>query len=503
MSLLEIKNVNKSFGDNHVLTNISISLEAGEIHSIMGENGAGKSTLIKIIGGVYSMDSGEIRIDGKRIDVHNPIEAYAAGIGIVHQELSVADNMTVAQNVFVNREPTKAFGFVDFKKMNRMAAEEFKKIGISIDPETVVRDLSVGMQQIVEIVKVLSQDVRILILDEPTSALSDRESQNLFDLMNVLKARGTCIIFISHKLKEILQVSDRVSVLRDGNFIGTLTRENMEEKKIISMMVGRELGNLYPPKASSRNGEEILRTEGLTCRGKFEDVSLSFRAGEITGMFGLVGAGRTEFAWSVFGAARVDAGKIFYCGKEVSFKAPSQAIRSGIGYLSEDRKRTGLFVAMNVKDNTVVTDLKAVSGPLGMLDDRKIQQIASEYVEALDIHPRNCENRLVANLSGGNQQKVLFAKWLQTHPRLLIVDEPTRGVDVGAKAKIHSILRQLAENGMAVVMISSELPEILGLSDRIAVMSDGHLAAVMENDGLTEEDVVSKAFAHGGEPAHE
>lgn len=501
MSILELKHINKSFGENHVLTDISLSLEAGEIHSIIGENGAGKSTLMKIIGGIYTMDNGEILIDGKSVVMRNPLEAYKAGIGIVHQELSVADNMTVAQNVFVNREPTKALGFVDFKKMNAMTVAEFQKIGISIDPATPVHELSVGMQQIVEIVKVLSQNVRILILDEPTSALSDKETQNLFCLLRMLREKGTCIIFISHKLNEIKQISDRVSVLRDGCFIGTLDKDQIDENLIISMMVGRELGNLYPPKAKRRDGEVILRTEGLTRAGKFRDVSVSFRAGEITGMFGLVGAGRTEFAWSVFGADRIDSGKVFYLDQEVRFRSPTQAISAGVGYLSEDRKRMGLFVGMSVKDNTVVTKLKSVSTKAGMLNYKKISQITGKYIEALDIHPKNCEDSLVSRLSGGNQQKVLLAKWLEASPRLLIVDEPTRGVDVGAKAKIHSILRELADSGMAIVMISSELPEILGLSDRVAVMNEGRLIDVMENDGLTEEDVVAKAFAQGGELA--
>lgn len=498
MSILALKGINKSFGGNHVLTNISLSLEAGEIHSIIGENGAGKSTLMKIIGGVYSMDSGEILIDGRRVTLRNPVEASAAGIGIVHQELSVADNMTVAQNVFVNREPTRFLGFVDFKKMNAMAEAEFQKIGIPIQPEMLVKDLSVGMQQIVEIVKVLSQNVRILILDEPTSALSDKETQNLFSLLETLKQRGTCIIFISHKLNEIQQISDRVSVLRDGNFIGTLSKGEIDENVIISMMVGRELGNLYPPKAKSRNGEVVLRTEHLTRNEKFYDVSLSFRAGEITGMFGLVGAGRTELAWSIFGADRIDSGKVFFEGREVRFRSPEQAIKAGLGYLSEDRKRMGLFVSMDVKDNIVVTSLNKVSSKLGMLNRKKIAQIAGEHVESLEIHPEHCEDVLISRLSGGNQQKVLFAKWLQVGPKILIVDEPTRGVDVGAKAKIHSILRELADSGMAIVMISSELPEILGLSDTVAIMNEGRLMDVMENDGLTEEDVVAKAFGQGG-----
>ena len=499
MSVLELRNISKSFGNNHVLNNVSISFNEGEIHSIIGENGAGKSTLIKIIGGIYTHDSGEILIDGKKVELHNPLEASAAGIGIVHQELSVAGNMTVAQNVFVNHEPTKFLGFVDFKKMNEMSAEEFKKIGIAVDPTALVSSLSVGMQQVVEIVKVLSQNVRILILDEPTSSLSDKETNNLFQLLDLLKSRGTCIIFISHKLDEIKRLSDHVTVLRDGNFVGTLEKGEYDENTIISMMVGRDLGSLYPPKAKQRGGEVLLRTENFSRKGKFEDVSIEFRQGEITGIFGLVGAGRTELAWSLFGADSHDSGKEYFLGKEVDFKSPSQAIKAGLCYLTEDRKGNGLFVGMDVKDNVVVSNIGDVVSPAGMLQSNKITEVARKYIEDLDIHPDNCENFLVKSLSGGNQQKVLFAKWLYANPKLLIVDEPTRGIDVGAKAKIHNMLRELADNGLGIVMISSELPEILGLSDSVAVMHEGRLVEVLENDNLSEQDVLSRAFNQGGE----
>jgi len=498
MSLLELKNISKSFGDNKVLTDISLSLEEGEIHSIIGENGAGKSTLMKIIGGIYTSDGGEILINGSQVHLHNPIEAYKAGIGIVHQELSVADNMTVAQNVFVNREPVNFLGFVDWKKLNANTEKEFKKIGIYIKPDMLVHNLSVGMQQIVEIVKVLSQEVKILILDEPTSALSDKETQNLFELLFKLRAQGTLIIFISHKLNEISQISDRVSVLRDGKYIGTLNKEEIDENRIISMMVGRELDNLYPHKAKSRNGQVVLKTEHLSRNGKFDDVSIEFKAGEITGIFGLVGAGRTEFAWSVFGADRIDGGKVFYEGNELNLKSPTQAIKNGIAYLTEDRKRLGLFLGMDVKDNAIASNVDAVTNKMGILDNSKIYKITQKYIDSLEIHPNNCEDSKIYNLSGGNQQKVLLSKWLAANPRVLIVDEPTRGVDVGAKSKIHNILRQLADSGMTIVMISSELPEILGLSDRVAVMCEGKLIDVMENDNLTEEYVLTKAFNKGG-----
>lgn len=494
MSMLELKNIGKSFGNNHVLKDISLSLESGEIHSIIGENGAGKSTLIKIIGGIYSLDHGKICIDGKEVHFKTPEDALKAGVGIVHQELSVVENMSVAQNVFVNREPTKLAGFIDFKKMNQMAAEEFEKIGVPIKPDAPAGTLSVGMQQIVEIVKVLSRHAKILILDEPTSALSDKEAQSLFGLLDKLRKQGTCIIFVSHKLNEIKQISDRVTVLRDGCFIGTLEREEIDENVIISMMVGRELGNLYPEKAKKRDGNVVLQTDHLSRFGKFSDVSLEFRAGEITGLFGLVGAGRTEFAWSVFGADRIDSGKVYLEGKQVKFKSPKQAIEAGVGYLSEDRKKMGLFVDMDVKDNIDVTQLKKVSTKAGMLINKKIEDMAESYISRLAIHPDDCKNQKVKSLSGGNQQKVMFAKWIEANPKLLIVDEPTRGVDVGAKTNIHAFLRELANNGMAVVMISSELPEILGLSDRVAVMSEGRLVDVLENDDLTEADVVSLAF---------
>ena len=406
--------------------------------------------------------------------------------------------MTVAQNVFVNHEPTKAFGFVNWKKLNAQTGEELKKIGIDIKPDALVKTLSVGMQQVVEIVKVLSQNVEILILDEPTSALSEKEIVSLFKLLETLKEKGTLIIFISHKLNEIKQISDRVSVLRDGNFIGTLDRENMEESTIIRMMVGREIDRLYPPKAKRRDGEVIFETKNLTHNGKFRDVSLSLRKGEITGMSGLVGSGRTEFAYSVFGADKIDAGELLVKGQPVRFKSPKDAIKNGIGYLSEDRKRTGLFVGMDVKDNTVAASLDFVMAKLGFLDDKKSAEVTKDFIEQMEIRPQNCLGLKVLSLSGGNQQKVLLAKWLAAKPEVLIVDEPTRGVDVGAKAKIHSMLRMLADSGMAILMISSELPEILGLSDRVAVMHEGRLIDVMENDNLTEEAVLAKAFQKDG-----
>ena len=494
MSYLQVKNVVKSFGNNKVLENISIDFEKGEIHSIIGENGAGKSTLMKIIGGIYQADSGEVLLDGRNISMRNPVEAYAHGIGIVHQELSIAGNMTVAQNVFVNNEPVNKLGFIDWDRLYKNTEEEFRKIGANIDPRVQAGTLSVGLQQMIEITKVLSKDVNILILDEPTSALSDKEIENLFRLLFDLREKGKLIIFISHKLNEITRISDKVSVLRDGTCTGTLTRDTMDVQTIIRMMVGRNIDNLYPPKAKNRNGKCALRAENISRKDKFEHVSFDIRYGEIAGMFGLVGAGRTECAFSIFGADKIDSGKVFFEEKEVKFSNPAQAIKAGVCYLSEDRKAIGLFVDMTVRENTIAACLKSICSPVQFIKEDKSRSITKAYIEELEIHPSQCMDNRLSNLSGGNQQKVLFAKWLAANPKLLIVDEPTRGVDVGAKAMIHEILLRLADSGMAVWMISSELPEILGVSDKVIVMHEGKCQAVLENDNLTEETVMKAAF---------
>lgn len=494
MSYLKVNHITKSFGSHNVLTDISIDFEQGEIHSIIGENGAGKSTLMKIIGGIYQADGGEVLLDGKTIVMHNPVEAYEHGIGIVHQELSIAGNMTVAQNVFVNHEPVNRLGFIDWERMYRDTEAEFQKIGANINPRIQAGRLSVGMQQMIEISKVLSKDAKVLILDEPTSALSDNEIENLFKLLFDLKKQGKLIIFISHKLNEITRISDKVSVLRDGVCTGTLGKEAMDVQTIIRMMVGRNIDNLYPQKARRRDGKEALRVEGISRKDKFSGLTFDIRYGEITGMFGLVGAGRTECAFSVFGADKIDSGTILFEGEQVRFKNPAQAIRKGICYLSEDRKALGLFVDMTVKENMVASCLKEISNRYHFLNDGKAKATTEEYIKSLDIHPDHCSGYQVTNLSGGNQQKVLFAKWLAANPKVLIVDEPTRGVDVGAKSMIHGILRDLADHGMAVWMISSELPEILGVSDRVIVMHEGVCRGILENDNLTEEEVMETAF---------
>lgn len=495
MSYLELKNISKSFASNRVLTDINLDFRKGEIHSIIGENGAGKSTLMKIIGGIYSADTGEIYINGELQEIDSPIKAFKQGVGIVHQELSIADNMSVAQNIFINNEPTDKLGFIDWTKLYSMTEEALKKIGsLNVDPRARAGNYSVGVQQMIEITKVLTQDVNILILDEPTSALSDNEIHNLMNLLYGLQAHGVTIIFISHKLNEVMEISDRISVLRDGVCTGTLNKDEFDEQLIISMMVGRNIEHLYPEKSAYADISPAIEVRNLKRQGKFSDVNFDINYGEITGMFGLVGAGRTEVAFSIFGADTFDEGTICFDGKEVAYKSPKQALKNGICYLSEDRKNKGLFMHLTVRENTIVNCLREISSALDFIDLQKSKDITENYIKDLNIVPSNSSEKLISKLSGGNQQKVLFAKSLTTKPKVLIVDEPTKGVDVGAKAMIHQMLRELSDQGMAILMISSDLPEVLGVSDNVVVMHEGVTKGTLKNMNLSEEDIMNLAF---------
>jgi len=493
-NFIELKNISKSFSKNLVLNNISLSFKKGEIHSIVGENGAGKSTLIKIIGGVYHANQGSIYQNDKKLDINNPNDAFAHGIGIIHQELSVFRNMTVAHNVFPNREPTKYLGFIDWKEMNAMAKNEFENIGIEIDPQKKVRDLSVGMQQIVEIVKILSFNAEMLIMDEPTSALSAQETKILFELLLKLKEKDASIVFVSHRLAEVLYLSDQISVLRDGNLVGTMPRENANSEKIINMMVGRVIDRLYPPKAKTHSDITTMEVKNISRVNKLDNVSFSLKKGEILGLFGLIGSGRTELAYSIIGADKLDSGEIILEGEKLSFKSPRDAVNHGLCYLTEDRRNFGLFLNMSIKHNMISSIIDRIVDKFGLLKQRPGRQISKKFVEMLDVVPQDPERR-VEFLSGGNQQKVLLGKWLATEPKVLIVDEPTRGVDVGAKAKLHNELRRLANDGIAILMISSDLPEVLGVCDRIMVMHEGRQRGILDNHKpLDEEMVMSLAF---------
>jgi len=490
--ILGVDRVSKSFGQHTVLDEVTFGVRAGSIHALVGENGAGKSTLMNILGGALRPDSGTVTLDGRPTAFADPSAAIRAGIGTVHQEFSLFPNRSVAQNIFGHREPTGRFGFIRWRVLGRQAQAILSEIGVDLAPSAPVGTLSVAAQQMVEIAKALSLLPRVLILDEPTSALSDHDAQRLFHLLGDLKSRGVAIIYISHRLSDVLQIADEISVLRDGRLVGRTTRE-ASPGDLVGMMVGRHVEGIAPSRRA-KPGEEIFAVEGLTRHGVFTDVGFSVGRGEILGLAGLVGSGRTEVARAIFGADRLDAGRIWLDGRTLTISSPRQAIASGIGYLTEDRRALGLFLAMTVRDNIVAASMPRLVSRARMLRPRAIRAEAARYVRRLDIRPTDDQVETL-NLSGGNQQKVLLAKWLSVAPRVLIVDEPTRGVDVVAKAGIHRQLSQLADAGVAIILISSDLPEVLGLSDRLAVFRLGRLVTILDGATATQEDVMRHASA--------
>ncbi|MCF7941483.1 MAG: sugar ABC transporter ATP-binding protein [Spirochaetia bacterium] len=495
--VMEVRNINKAFAGNEVLKDVSFDIIPGEVHTLIGENGAGKSTLMKIIGGIYSKDSGTILYNGQQVEFTSPIEAMQSGISIVHQELSLAENISVAQNIYCHREPKNSLGFIQWEKLYSMAHEVFEKMGIEIDPKVDAGTVSVAKQQLVEIGKALSHDSKVIIMDEPTSSLSDKEVEYLYSIIDNLKQQNVAIVFISHKLQEVFKVSDRITVLRDGQIIDTMLTSETNQDEVIHKMVGRHMDDLYPEK-SKRVGDVIMHVEKFCCTDVYSDISFQVRKGEILGMAGLVGAGRTEIARGIIGADPRDSGTIRLDGKEVHIKNCRDAIANGIGYVTEDRKLLGLFQSMPVRWNIVSASLKKIQSAFGFIDNTAISSKAAEFIELMDIRPKD-DSLHVVNLSGGNQQKALLAKWLCSDPKVLIVDEPTRGVDVGAKSHIHNYLRKLADQGIGVIVISSEQPEILGLCDRVLVISDGVLTRELDNSSsrLTQEDIMKYATGKG------
>jgi ribose transport system ATP-binding protein len=487
---LRVEGIEKSFGTNRVLEGINLEVQAGEVHAVVGENGAGKSTLIKIISGVYHADAGSIYLEGKPVHFRNPQEATEGGVSVVHQELSLVPNLSVAQNMFGNRVAINKMGFIKWRKCNQEAKKILDRIGVDIDPKILAGKLSVGYQQVVEIAKAISYQARVIIMDEPTSSLSEKEVGFLYSLIRELKTQNVALIFISHKLDEVAEIADTTSVLRDGLLVGTEPTRETTREQIIHMMVGRHVDDLYPPK-SSGIGEEIFRVEGLIREPHFRDVSFTLRKGEILGFAGLVGSGRTEVARAIFGADSLDSGKIFLHNKALKISNTRDAIKYGVCYLTEDRKELGLFLEMTVRWNIIAASLRKFVSNLLILLQKKIKKDSGYYMKNMDVRAESDE-QMVISLSGGNQQKVLLAKWLCAEPKILIADEPRRGVDVGAKAQIHNFLRKLAEDGIGIIAISSELPEVLGLSDRVAVFREGTLTTILEGEP-TQADVMHYA----------
>jgi rhamnose transport system ATP-binding protein len=492
--VLKAIGVSKAFGGVLALKGVSFDLRAGEVHGLIGENGAGKSTLVTIITGAEQPDEGRLEINGQTIAANDPVAARALGVAAIYQQPALFPDLSVAENIAIGLESTGAWRWIDWNARRRRAEELLDRIGARIHPDADVRTLTMPEQQLVEIARALGANARILIMDEPTASLSEREVEHLFGVIRQLRSQGVGIVYVSHRIEELLQLADRVTALRDGALVGTRAISEVTRGDLIRMMVGRELSAVFP-KIEVAPGEVLLESRHVSCRaGGVREVSLAVRSGEIFGLAGLVGAGRTELARVLFGLSPADAGQILLAGRAVTIRSAAHAVQLGIAYLPEDRRRHGVILEMPVAANTTLAILRRISS-LGWLDASRERSLAESLVDRLGIKTASVESP-VGNLSGGNQQKVALARWLATKPRVLILDEPTQGIDVGAKAEIHRLMGELARQGMAIIMISSEMPEILGMSDRIGVMCGGRLVATLDRDDATQEKLLALALGH-------
>jgi len=491
--ILSMRNVHKQFMGVHALKGVNFELRDGEIHALVGENGAGKSTLVKVLTGIYERDSGEIVFEGKLFHPHSPKQALRAGIGIIHQELNMMEHLTVAQNIFIGRESMHRGGlFLDDKAQVRRSKRLFEHLNMNIDPTETLARLTVGKQQMVEIAKAVSHNLKVLVLDEPTAALTETEINELFAIMRDLASRGVAMIYISHRMDEIGEITDRVTVLRDGEYVGMSDTEKVAKEDIINMMVGRVI--YEKPKASSNvptDAPVVLEVNNLMAGKMVENVSFTLKRGEILGFAGLMGAGRTETARAIFGADEIQSGTIRIKGQPVRINSPMDAVAHGIGYLSEDRKRFGLATGLSVVENTLMASYEKYEAGI-FIHAKKVREITSAYVKKLNIRTPSID-QLLKNLSGGNQQKVVIAKWLINDADILIFDEPTRGIDVGAKSEVYTLINELVKQGKSIIMISSELPEVLRMSDRIIVMCEGRVTGELDIRGATQERIMKFA----------
>jgi ribose transport system ATP-binding protein len=490
--LVLMEDIEKSFTGVHALNQCRFELNSGEVLALVGENGAGKSTLMKILTGVYKKDSGHIFYKGQEVVIPNPAAAQHLGISIIHQELNLMPHLTVAQNIFIGREPRKAKILLNDQEINEKTAALFKTMHLNLDPRAKVADLTVAKQQMVEIAKALSFNAEVLIMDEPTAALTEAEIDELFIIIRQLREKGVGIVHISHRLEELKQISDRVTVMRDGQYIDTVITKDTGIDKIISLMVGRTIFESTPEIPEKPSDEIVLDVKKLKRGNVIKDVSFSLKRGEILGFAGLMGAGRTEVARAIFGADTVESGEVYIKGNRVHIHSPNDAVQHGIGYLSEDRKRYGLTLGMDVETNVVLAAYNKFLNFLGVVDQKKTAATATHYVQALTIKTPSIRQS-TKNLSGGNQQKVIIAKWLTANTEILIFDEPTRGIDVGAKSEIYKLLNELAQQGKAIIMISSELPEILRMSHRIIVMCEGRVTGELNGATATQEQIMTFA----------
>ena len=490
--LLEMRGIRKSFYGNEVLHSVDLTLEAGTVLALMGENGAGKSTMMNILVGIHKRDDGTIKIDGQEVNIESPHDAQKLGIAMIHQELSSVVEMSVAENIYLGREPVKN-GFIDYRKMYKDTEELLKNLNINLNPKTKMGKLRVADQQLVEIAKAVSQNARILIMDEPTSSITDREVENLYGIIRDLKMRKTGIIYISHKMEEVYTITDQITVLRDGASIATWNTKEATNDMVVKAMVGRELTEQYP-KRKVEIGDTILELKNFTQEGVFENISFKLRRGEILGLVGLVGAGRTETMQALFGITKPDSGEVYLKGKKVEFKKPVDAIKNGLAYVTEDRKGEGLVLPMSIAHNITLPSMKELSRKIFIKQKEEKDRVGKEIAD-LKVKTTS-PNLAVKNLSGGNQQKVVLAKWMLKNPDVIIFDEPTRGIDVGAKAEIYKLMNEFVAEGKAIIMISSELPEAMGMSDRILVLSNHKMSGELSKNEFNQKSLMKLAMQH-------
>lgn len=489
---LEMVNISKSFPGVKALQDVNLKVHKGEVLALLGENGAGKSTLMKILSGVYKKDTGKILIEGNEVNIQGIKQAEELGVTIIHQELSVLPNLTVAQNIFLGNEKySKGTRRINKGWMKERSKSFLEQIGCSVDSNTLVKDINVGEMQMIEIAKALSKNSSLIIMDEPTTALTDVETKKLFEVIRKLKEKGIAVIYISHRMDEIFEICDSITVLRDGKYVGDVATKDVTKDELITMMVGRKLEEQFPYKEVEKRST-LLKVENLSLKDKVKNASFEIKAGEILGFAGLMGAGRTELAKTIFGDYKKNSGEIYIEGEKVNISSPKDAIEHGICYLSEDRKKEGLILGMSVKENMTLSNLQSYENKFMRINKKSEKEEAQTYIKKLSIKTPS-ENQIIKNLSGGNQQKVILAKWLMLSPKVLIIDEPTKGIDVGAKKEIYEVLNELKSMGKAVIMISSDMAEVIGVSDRVIVMHEGKITGELKRDELTQENIMKYA----------
>ena len=489
---LELENISKTFPGVKALNKVKFDIYPGEVHSLVGENGAGKSTLIKVMSGAHQPDEGGIiKINGEQVKISNPIDAIKKGISVIYQDFSLFGNLTVAENIVINQIIEKNKLLLNWKEIRIKAEKALNVVGIKINPNEIVDNLSVAKKQMVAIAGAIAHNAKMIIMDEPTSALSKQEVENLYRIIDMLKSKNIAVMFVSHKMDELFKVSDRFTIFRDGQYVDTVKASDIDKKTLIAKMVGRDVNILNYANLNIKE-EVVLEIKGLSKKGNYKNINLKLYKGEVLGITGLVGAGRSELFQTIFGILKADSGKIILEGEEINLNSPWTALKKGIGYIPESRQTQGLVLEKKVSENNTMPLLKNFTNKLGIINTKKQSSLVHDLIDKLDVRPKD-ENLTASQLSGGNQQKVVIAKWIATNPKILIVDEPTNGVDIGAKADIHKILRELAKNGTSIIVISSELPEILSISDRILVMRKGCISGEFKNSNLTQEAIMEKA----------